>query len=68
MILTQLEVGQGFFPNDFEKMLVYNDIFDTINAADADLKPKMSALFDELRRVNREFAKLVAVQDKRDFQ
>ena len=66
MILTQLEPYQGFFCNGDVKQEIYNDAHDTINAADPDLQPKMSALFDEFRRINREFAKLVAEQDCRD--
>ena len=67
MILTQVADGQGFFTNDFEKTQKYNDVFDTINAADTDLQPKMAALFNELRRINREFGRLVEEQDKRDL-
>lgn len=69
MVLTDVIDGPylGFFGNNSEKTQMYNDIFDTINAADADLQPKMSALFDELRRINREFSKLVVEQDRRDL-
>ena len=67
MILVQQEVGQGFFPNGFVKTEIYNDAFDTINAADADLQPKMKVLLNEFRRINREFAKLAMEQDRRDF-
>ena len=65
--MTGTNVYQGFFPNGEVKTEIYNDVFETINAADSDLQPKMAALFDELRRVNREFAKLAAEQARRDL-
>ena len=67
MILTEVVDGPywGFFGNNSEKTQLFNDVFETIQAADADLQPWMSALFDELRRLNREFSKLVAEQDQR---
>ncbi len=67
MVTVQFGPYQGFFPNGEVKTEIYNDAFDTINAADSDLQPKMAALFDELRRINREFAKLAADQDCRDL-
>lgn len=70
MILSEVVDGPylGFFGTDFEKTQMFNDVSETIQKADQDLQPKMAALFQELRRLNREFSKLVAEQDRRDLQ
>ena len=67
MVTAQVDVYQGFFPNNTVKEGIYNDVSETIDAADPDLQAKMQELFAELRKLNREFWKLASEQDQRDF-
>ena len=55
--------GQGFFSTDDAKTDFYNDVFQTMNACDPDVRTKLGTLFDELRRINREADKLLREQD-----
>jgi hypothetical protein len=58
---------QGFFPNEFAKKEMYEDICTTIDSADPDIRVKMLELFKQWRQVNRDFGKLVREQDRRWF-
>jgi hypothetical protein len=59
--------GQGFFSSPDAKNGFYNDIFQSMNACDPDIREKLSKLFHEFRRVNREADKLLREQDRRWF-
>ena len=67
MITVQFHPYQGFF-NEEQKQQIYNNASETIDAADADLQSKMKKLFEEFRRINREYSKLAMEQDRRDFK
>jgi hypothetical protein len=56
-----LGVYQGFFVSNEQKNDVYNNAVELIEAVektDPDVAKKMGVLYDEFRRINREFDKL----------
>lgn len=53
----------GIFENDWQKNDCYNEAFDAMGAASANLRQRMSVAFAELRRANREWSKCLAVLD-----
>jgi hypothetical protein len=59
--------GLGFFSTEHARTELYNDIFQTVDACDSDIRERLGALFAELRRVNREADKLLREQERRWF-
>jgi hypothetical protein len=55
---------QGFFQTDGQKTAVYNHMFRQMSQAEGDLYRRMGDKFDEIRRANRDWDKLLAELDR----
>lgn len=55
---------QGFFQSEGQKTAIYNEMFRQMSQAEGDLYERMGDKFDELRRINREWDKLLSELDR----